>query len=174
METHYKFEPYRPDSFAVPVTRVTPKDGFYVFTYFDVCPFSPSQRYLATTRLPQDRVPVLGQTADVCVIDLQEQAIRTVYRTKSWGFQTGALLNWGATDQRLYTNDVIDGEAVRADRYGVRGDHGICRADVQYRSRRILRDRISAGVDGRHATRIRRAVQRSAPSQRAAPRRGKG
>ncbi len=112
MESHYEFEPYRPGSFAVPVTRVTPKDGFYVFTYFDVCPFSPSQRYLAATRLPfQDRVPVLGQTADVCVIDLQEQAIRTVYTTRSWGFQTGALLNWGATDQRLYTNDVIDGEA---------------------------------------------------------------
>ena len=94
------------------MTRVTPRDGPYVLTYYDVCPFSPSQRYLAATRLPfQDRVPVLGDEAQICVIDLREQSIRTVATTRCWGFQTGALLNWGATDRRLYTNDVVDGEA---------------------------------------------------------------
>lgn len=112
MQRRYEFKVYPPAAFSVPVTRVTPDDGLYVFTYFDVCPFSPSQRYLATTRLPhQDRIPELGETADVCVIDLRERMIRTVYTTKSWGFQTGANLNWGATDRHLYTNDVIDGEA---------------------------------------------------------------
>jgi hypothetical protein len=113
MKQSYNFEPYLSDSSSVPATKITPDDGYYVFTYFDVCPFSPSQRYLATTRLPfQNRLPVLGDTADVCVIDLQEQTIETVYTTKSWGYQTGALLNWGATDRHLYTNDVIDGRAV--------------------------------------------------------------
>jgi hypothetical protein len=98
---------------AAPVTQVTPPDGFYVHTYYDVCPFSPSGRYLAATRIPfQDRAAVLGNTADVCVIDLEEQTIRTVYTTKCWGFQTGALAQWGATDERLYTNDVFDGRAV--------------------------------------------------------------
>jgi hypothetical protein len=112
-EKDYQFEALQSDDLAVPVTRVTPDDGFYAFTYFDVCPFSPSQRYLATTRLPfQDRIPRLGETADVCIIDLQAQSIRTVYTTKSWGFQTGANLQWGATDRRLYANDVIDGQAV--------------------------------------------------------------
>ena len=94
------------------MTRVTPRDAPYVHTYYDVCPFSPSQRYLAVTRLPfEDRTAVLGDTAQICVIDLQEQAVRTVYTTRCWGFQTGALLNWGATDRHLYTNDVVDGEA---------------------------------------------------------------
>jgi len=92
---------------------VTPPDGFYVFTYYDVCPLSPSQRYLATTRLPQqDRVPRFGETAEACVIDLVGQTIETVYTTKCWGFQVGANLNWGTTDRHLFTNDVIDGQAV--------------------------------------------------------------
>ena len=111
-ESCYEFEPFRPGAFEVPVTRVTPRDAPYVHTYYDVCPFSPSQRYLAATRLPfQDRVAVLGDEAQICVIDLREQSIRTVATTRCWGFQTGALLNWGATDRRLYTNDVVDGEA---------------------------------------------------------------
>jgi len=46
------------------------------------------------------------------VIDLEEETIETVYLTLCWGFQTGALLNWGSTDQTLYTNDVVDGRAV--------------------------------------------------------------
>ena len=74
MKQSYNFEPYHSDTCTVPITKITPDDGYYVFTYFDVCPFSPSQRYLATTRLPfQNRLPVLGDTADVCVIDLEEQ-----------------------------------------------------------------------------------------------------
>ncbi len=50
------------------VTRVTPEDGFYVHTYYDVCPFSPSGRYLLCSRLPyQDRPPVHGDTADTAL-----------------------------------------------------------------------------------------------------------
>ena len=93
--------------------RITPPDGYYIHTYYDVCPFSPSGRYLATTRLPyQDRVPVLGDTAEVCVIDLQEQTIQPVYVTKCWGFQTGSNCQWGAVDHHLYANDIFDGRAV--------------------------------------------------------------
>jgi hypothetical protein len=109
----FEFTPLNSDEFLAPVTRVTPDDGFYVHTYYDVSPFSPSQRYLAVTRLPyQDHNAVLGDTAEVCVIDLEEQTIETVYTTKCWAFQTGANVNWGGTDRYLYTNDVIDGTAV--------------------------------------------------------------
>lgn len=108
-ETQYSFETLAPETGVVPVTRVTPDDAAYVHAYFDVCPFSPSQRYLAATRLPyQDRPTRLGDAADVCVIDLERQTIRTVYSTTCWGFQTGANLNWGATDRHLYTNDIVD------------------------------------------------------------------
>ena len=109
----FVFRCYRPGETLGIVRCVTPDDGFYLHTYYDVCPFSPSQRYLAVTRVPyQDRIPALGETADVCVIDLKEQTIETVYATKSWGFQAGANLNWGATDRHLYTNDVIGNQAV--------------------------------------------------------------
>lgn len=112
-EIKFSFRPYRAGKTLGTVTCVTPDDGSYLHTYYDVCPFSPSQRYLAVTRVPcQDRIATLGETADACVIDLREQTIATVYRTKSWGFQTGANLNWGATDQHLYTNDVIGNQAV--------------------------------------------------------------
>ncbi len=108
----FPFKPYTAGDPLAPVTQVTP-DGFYVHTYYDVCPFSPSQRYLAATRLPyQDHNAVFGNTAEVCVVDLREQTIETVYTTRSWGFQTGALLNWGASDRFLYTNDVVGGTAV--------------------------------------------------------------
>lgn len=115
------FSPKRPYPFRVwskgktlaPVTQVTPEDGHYVHTYFDVTPFSPSQRYFAVTRVPiLSRLPVLGDQADICVIDLEAQTIQRVYTTRCWGYQTGANIQWGATDRRLYINDVVDGTAV--------------------------------------------------------------
>lgn len=110
---HYKFESFNKGKTLAPVTRVTPDDGFYVHTYYDVCPFSPSERYYAVTKIPfQNKMPVLGDAAEVCVVDLHEQTIQTVFTTKCWGYQTGANLNWGATDRHLYTNDVIGGTAV--------------------------------------------------------------
>jgi hypothetical protein len=112
-KTTYAFKPYRPDETMVPVIQVTPDDGYYIHTFYDVCPFSPSGRYLAVTRIPfQDRGPVLGETADVCIIDLEGESITTVYTTLGWGMQLGANLEWGLADRYLYTNDIIDGEAV--------------------------------------------------------------
>lgn len=108
-----EFRPYRSGKTLCPVTCVTPDDGYYIHSFYDVCPFSPSQRYLAVTRIPfQDHDPVFGETADVCVIDLENHTIETVYTTRGWGFQLGANLNWGKTDRYLYTNDSINGEAV--------------------------------------------------------------
>jgi hypothetical protein len=108
-----RFRRYRPGGTAAPVTIVTPGDGCYIHTFFDVCPFSPSQRLLAVTRIPlRDRDARLGDLCDVCVVDLEGRTIETVYSTRAWGFQLGANLNWGATDRFLYTNDVIDGRAV--------------------------------------------------------------
>ncbi len=98
-----------------PIHRVTPADGAYIHTYYDVCAWSPSGRYIATTRLPyEDRFPEVGSAAEVCIIDTKEQTIETVYRTKVWGFQTGANLNWGGTDRYLYANELANGVAVCA------------------------------------------------------------
>ena len=96
------------------VTCVTPEDGFYVHTFYDVCPFSPSQRYLAVTKFPyQGKKPRLGDIADVCVIDLEERTIKTVYSTRAWSFQLGANVQWSNTcDRILYANDWIEDKAV--------------------------------------------------------------
>lgn len=109
---------YRPESAAFPVWTLEPLDAAaqtyqYIHTFFDICPFSPSQRYLAVTRMPYaDRQPVYGDTADVCVIDLENGTLRRLYTTKGWALQLGAQAQWGADDRTLYTNDVIDGKAV--------------------------------------------------------------
>lgn len=109
----YPFRQYRPEHSLAPVYQVTPDDGFYLHTFFDVCPWSPSQKLLAVTKLPyQGRKPVLGDLAEVCVIDLENQKIRSVYKTKAWSFQLGANIQWGSDDRYLYTNDVINHVAV--------------------------------------------------------------
>ena len=95
-------------------TVVTPPDGAYLHTFFDVPPVSPSGRYLAVTRLPfQHRGPCPGDTAEVCVIDLAERTIETVYRTGGWALQLGANLHWHpGRDDLLYCNDRLGGRGV--------------------------------------------------------------
>ncbi|MEZ5863140.1 MAG: hypothetical protein R3D25_03370 [Geminicoccaceae bacterium] len=95
-------------------TVVTPPDGAYLHTFFDVPPISPSGRYLAVTRLPfQHRGPYPGDTAEVCVIDLVERTIETVHHTHGWALQLGANLHWHpGRDDLLYCNDRIDGRGL--------------------------------------------------------------
>ncbi len=115
----FKISRYEVKNSLAPILKLTPDDGFYLHTYYDVTPWSPSQRYFVVTKIPfQDRLPVFGDTAEICVIDLQEETIETVYKTKSWGFQTASNVNWGATDRHLYLNDSINGKTVcvRVDR----------------------------------------------------------
>jgi hypothetical protein len=89
---------------------VTPDDGFYIHTFYDVCPLSPSQQFLVVTKLPyQGQAPRWGDTAEVCVIDLENETIQTVYETKAWAFQLGAHVQWGEkSDRYLYANDIVD------------------------------------------------------------------
>jgi len=111
--TKIRFREYQRERSVGKVNIVSPDDGFYIHTFFDVCPFSPSQRYLAVNKLPyQDRDARYGDVTDICVIDLEEETIETIYSTKGWGYQLGANLNWGVTDRYLYTNDIIGNQAV--------------------------------------------------------------
>jgi len=112
-EESYPFRDYQKQKSLVPVKIVTPDDGYYLHTFYDVSPFSPSGKLLAVTKLPfQDRRPEFGDTAEICIIDLENETIQKVYSTKGWSFQLGANLNWGATDRYIYTNDIIDNAAV--------------------------------------------------------------
>ena len=98
----------------MPVTCVTPDDGFYLHTFYDVCPWSPDGRYLVVIDFPyQKRKPEWGAVADVCLVDLRERTIQTVYRTKAWSYQLGASAQWDDINNNyLYCNDIIDGKPV--------------------------------------------------------------
>lgn len=110
----YKFQTYRSGRYLAPVTCVTPGDGFYVHTFYDVCPWSPGRNLLAVTKLPcQEKSPTWGDIAEVCVIDLKNETIETVYKTRAWSFQVGANVQWGSASNRfLYCNDIIDEKPV--------------------------------------------------------------
>src|SRR5690606_1828109 len=108
------FRPYRQGQTLVPVHQIVIDGGFYIHTFYDVCPWSPGGRYLVLTRLPyQEKKPRWGDAAEVCVIDLKKNTLRTVYETKAWAFQLGTNAQWNHhSDRYLYTNDIIGGEAV--------------------------------------------------------------
>ena len=113
LTSRVRFRDYQNKTSLGKVKIVTPEDGYYIHSFFDVCPFSPSQKYLAVNKLPyQDHDAKYGDKTDVCVIDLENETIEKVYSTKGWGYQLGANLNWGKTDRFLYTNDIIDNQAV--------------------------------------------------------------
>lgn len=113
-EKKIDFKPYRKRKTLVPITRVTPDDGYFVHTFYDECPWSPNGRYLALTKLPYQKMkPKWGDIAEICIINIEKQTIRTVYQTKAWSFQLGANVQWSdVSDRFIYTNDIIDGQAV--------------------------------------------------------------
>lgn len=109
----YNFKRYRESATMVPVHKVTPDDGYYLHTFYDICPWSPSGRYLTCTKFPfQDREPGPKDAAQICLIDTKDQTLTELYSTTGWGFQLGANVQWGATDRYLYFNDQVDGEGV--------------------------------------------------------------
>lgn len=110
----FKIKQYRHGRFLVPIKYLTPEDGFYLHTFYDVCPLSPSQRYLTVINFPyQQKTPMWGDEAEICVIDLENETIEIVYSTKGWSFQLGANVQWGAkSDRYLYANDIIDEKPV--------------------------------------------------------------
>ena len=107
MKISSKFPAYTEYDPLVPVWCVTPNEGRTIHRFFDTSPFSPSQRYMAVLRLPQEeRPPNPGEEAEVVLIDLEEGTERVVAITRGWEAQLGANINWGATDNELYFNDV--------------------------------------------------------------------
>ena len=99
-----KYEEYNP---LVPVWCVTPNEGRCIHRFFDTSPFSPSQRYMALIRFPQEeRLPKPGEKAQIILIDLHEGVEKIIAETIGWETQMGANINWGASDHELYFNDV--------------------------------------------------------------------
>lgn len=90
---------------GVKIVKLADKGAFH--RYFDTSPISPSGRFVALLRVPYENKPAQpGDAAEVLVVDLQTGAERTVAKSRAWGHQLGANVQWGATDHELYFNDV--------------------------------------------------------------------
>ena len=111
-----KFEPYhglkgRPP--AIPTWIVTSGNVSSTIRFYDTSPFSPSGKYLALLRFPRDSEgkPILGFTllpaADVVLVNLWSGRESLVAKTHGWDSQTGAHVQWGASDDDLFYNDVV-------------------------------------------------------------------
>jgi hypothetical protein len=104
----------------VPVHCATPKLSGCFHRFFNTSPISPSGRYLAVTRLlHEDRLSLLGEEAEIVLVDLVTGQPRVLTKAKGFDSQVGAQAQWGATDNELYFND-LDTKQWRA--FGVRLD----------------------------------------------------
>lgn len=89
----------------VPIVRIA--TGRIIHRFFDTSPLSPSGRYVALFRLPnENRPPQPGEAGDVVLVDLATGKERTVAQSRGWETQMGANVQWGATDADLFFNDV--------------------------------------------------------------------
>jgi hypothetical protein len=79
---HHEIEPQRRSRYGHEIYLPSPSQRvncYYDDYYYDVCPWSASERYIGTTRPPkEDRYPDLGSIAQACIIDTQEQSVQTV------------------------------------------------------------------------------------------------
>lgn len=104
---HPSFPHYREHDPQVPVRILTPATPGCFHRFFDTSPLSPSGRYLAALRMPDEsRLNLPGEEAAVVLVDLAAGTEREVARTRGWEPQMGANLNWGVDDHHLVFNDV--------------------------------------------------------------------
>lgn len=108
---HPAFPLYREHDPLVPVRIVTPQTPGCFHRFFDTSPISPSGRYLAALRMPDEsRLNLPGEEAAVILVDLAAGTEAEVARTRGWEPQMGANLNWGVDDHHLVFNDVDPGD----------------------------------------------------------------
>jgi hypothetical protein len=92
------------------VKVVTPRSGHYMTTFFDVTPLSPDKKRLCVTKVPFiNRIPIKGDVAEICIVELDTNESKTVYLTRGWGSQLGANVQW-VDNENIICNDLIDGK----------------------------------------------------------------
>lgn len=103
-----RFKAYDRFGPKVPVWCITPRPlERCIHRFFDSSPVSPSGRYVALTRLPDEsRPPFAGEPADVVVVDLATAEWSAVASTRGYDTQLGAQVQWGRNDRELYFNDM--------------------------------------------------------------------
>lgn len=100
-----KFPAVASDVQGVRIARISTDRTIHRF--FDTSPVSPSGRYVAVFRFPQEqRSPRAGEAGEVVLIDLQTGVEKIIASSRGFEMQLGANVQWGATDHELYYNDV--------------------------------------------------------------------
>lgn len=91
----------------VPVWCVTPDIGRVIHRFHLSSSISPSGRYLGLTRLArEDSRPTPGEVAEIVLVDLKKGGAKIIAETRGWDSQMGAHVQWGATDEQLFYNDI--------------------------------------------------------------------
>ncbi|MCF0069695.1 hypothetical protein LZD49_04375 [Dyadobacter sp. CY261] len=84
--------------------------GRIIHRFFDTSPVSPSGKFVALFRMPyEDHTPIPGDAGEVVLVDLTSGVERIVATSRGWEIQLGAQVQWGASDEELYFNDVDTG-----------------------------------------------------------------
>jgi len=108
MQISDRFEAYTEFDPSVPVWCITPPElSGCIHRFFDTSPVSPSGRYVALTRLPDETGPPgPGEEGEVVLVDLETGEVEVVACTRGFDTQLGAQTQWGRTDEELYFNDM--------------------------------------------------------------------
>lgn len=81
--------------------------GAIIHRFFDTSPISPSGKYIALFRFPNEDIsPRPGDVGQVVVIDMKTGEEILSIPSRGWEMQLGANVQWGATDDHLFFNDV--------------------------------------------------------------------
>ena len=91
----------------LPVLTIAPSQQPQFFGYYDKSPWDATDRFLVFLRVPfEDRMPSLGDYAEVCLVDTENSATAVVLaRTQAWCWQQGCMLQWLGNTRTLIFND---------------------------------------------------------------------
>jgi len=80
---------------SVPVQAVTNGPKHHFFGYYDKTPWDISGRFMLAMEVDfMDHFPKPDETAGIGIIDLKDNSLKLLSKTKAWNWQQGAMLQW--------------------------------------------------------------------------------
>ena len=90
-----------------PVRALTRGPKAHFFGYYDKPPWDAAgRRVLAMEAEPVNRMPLPGEKAGICLIDLESGTAERIAETTAWNWQQGCMLQWlaPAADSEIIYN----------------------------------------------------------------------
>lgn len=82
-------------------------EGGCIHRFFDTSPISPSGKYIALFRFPDEiHSPRPGSLGEVFIQDVESGEVVFSIPSCGWEMQLGANVQWGKSDEELFYNDV--------------------------------------------------------------------